>query len=78
MMEATTINERRLIPGAMSGGIGLPQAPQDDTHCLQGVVSHAWILGDPWYGRHATIHPNLCWDQIAEGYSVPNTGEMQR
>jgi hypothetical protein len=58
-VDAMTGNGWRIILGVVAGGIGLPQALQDDAHCLQDVTRRALVPGDPRDGRHSKIHQNL-------------------
>jgi hypothetical protein len=45
--EAAMGSHRRLIPRAMTEGVGRPQVLQDDAHHLQDDVGRASILRDP-------------------------------
>jgi hypothetical protein len=47
--------KQRLIPGAVTGGVGLLQALQDDVHRLQDVASLERAPGDPRDRRHAKV-----------------------
>jgi hypothetical protein len=58
-MEATMADERRLVPRAVAGGVGLLQALQDNAHHRQDITIHMQVLRDPRDGRHAMDHQNL-------------------
>jgi hypothetical protein len=59
LKEVARGNERHLVPRIVARGIGLSQAFQDGAHCLQNIVGHMRIPGDPWDGRHAKVHQDL-------------------
>jgi hypothetical protein len=59
LKEVATGNGWHQVSGTMAGGIGLPQAFQDGARCLQNIVGHTRILGDPGDGRNAKVHQDL-------------------